>query len=437
LIDLGLKRVALRILVMATAVGTSIAACWAGDWPYWRGPNRNDVVAEDSGFERGAWPPKKVLWEKNVGEGGTSPIVVGRRLMVMGFRDGRDTLYCFDVATGREMWKVAYPAPRFGRNAMGDQGLYSGVTSTPEFDPATGLVYTLSIDGDLNCFDTNRAGRRVWGINLYDRYHMQQRERIGRSGRRDYGYTTSPLVQGERLIVEVGGNRGTLMAFDKRTGRELWGSQFDDKAGHTGGPVPIAVAGVPCVAVLTLHHLLVVRIDAGHEGKTVAAHPWTTEFANNIATPTVHENQVLITSGYNQASACLLDVTLRGARVVWRRPVHSNVCSPVIHDGHVYWLSKHPVCLELATGRSLWPRGPFFGDAGSCIVTSDERLIIWGHRGELVLAETARRSPDRYTELARVGKMFRTDVWPHVVLSDGRLICKDRDGNMKCFSLRD
>ena len=107
----------------------------------------------------------------------------------------------------------------------------------------------------------------MWAVNLYDAYGMKQRPRIGRSPIRDYGYTSSPLVHGDWVLVEAGSARGTLVALDKRTGKEAWASELADEAGHTAGPVPITVEGVSCVAVLTLRNLAVIRLDAGSEGE--------------------------------------------------------------------------------------------------------------------------------------------------------------------------
>jgi outer membrane protein assembly factor BamB len=403
-------------------------------WPHWRGPRRNAVVSEDSGWDAGAWPPRQAAWQAKVGIGGTSPVVLGQRLFVLGWADGRDTLHCLATDSGREIWKVHYEAPKYGRHATGDEGLYAGITATPEVDPDTGRLYTLGVDGHLACWQA-ADGREVWRVNLYDTYRAGQRPKIGRSGRRDYGYTASPLIHGDWLIVEVGAERGTLIAFDKQTGREVWASQTKHQAGHTGSPVPITVQGIPCVAVLALKFLLVVRLDPGHEGETLAEYPWETEYAQNIATPAVWENRVLITGGYNHQAICMLEITQQGARKVWEQPSFSLVCSPVIHDGRIYWVHQTPVCLDLETGRKLWEGPRRFGDAGSCIITSDDRWILWTGRGDLVLAETAARSPGEYRELARTATLFRNDVWPHVVLADRRLYCKDRDGNLFCFAL--
>ena len=406
---------------------------WGEDWPHWRGPNRDGRVSSDSGYKAGQWLSDKPDWQAKVGAGSSSPLVIDGRLYTMGWRDGEEHLVCLDATTGNGIWRASYAAPRYGRHATGDQALYSGPSSTPEYDADTGFLYSLGSDGDLHCWDTRRQGQRVWHVNLYAKYGAEQRPKVGRSGRRDYGYTSSPLVYRDWLIVEVGAAAGNLVAFDKGDGREVWTSQASSPAGHNGGPVPITVEGVACVAVHNFDGLLVVRLDSGKEGETIATYPWKTSFANNIATPGVSGNNVVITSAYNHYKIARLQISLNGARKVWEQPYASKVCSPVIHDGHVYWAWRELICLDFATGQLRW-KGGRFGEPGSCIVTGDDRLIVWAKRGDLILAETARRSPSAYRQLAARTGVFRRDAWPHVVLAGGRVYCKDRDGNLACFA---
>ena len=406
----------------------------AGDWPHWRGSGRDGVVNESSHFQGGTWPRGKPLWTANVNSGGSGPIVIGNRLYTMGWKNGRDTVWALDTKTGRVAWHQSYACPEYGRVSDGDKGLYSGPSSCPSYDMSTGYLYTLSTDGDLICWDTRQQGKRVWGLNLYEAYRVPQRPKVGRRRLRDYGYTTAPLLHGETVIVEVGDDEGNLMAFSKKTGRRRWVSESKDPAGHTGGLAPMVVEGLPCLAVLTIRNLLVARLDQGHEGETVAEFPWATDFANNVATPTVSKNSIVISSEYNQYSTARIDITRSGAKQIWKQPYASGVCPPVIHKGHVYWCWRGLYCLDFQTGKPIW-RGGVFGDTASCIVTSDDRIIVWGRRGALVLAEPAVRSPKKYTELARRKDLMKNDAWPHIVLSRGRLFCRDRDGNMKCFVL--
>lgn len=423
-------------LVLAIAMvfgGKSFAV--ADDWPHWRGVSRNDVVDEPSGWRDGEWPIGKSAWRTNVGEGSSSPIVVEGRVYAMGWRADNETLSCLDAAKGAVLWSKSYPAPKYGRVATGDEGFYSGTSSTPEFDATTGYLYTLGIDGELRCWDARAEGKEVWKLNVYDAYKAPQRPRVGRSGRRDYGYTSSPLIHDDWLIVEVGDKAGNLVALDKRTGKQVWASESKSPAGHNGGPVPISVEGLHCVAVHNFDGLLVVRLDGEQAGKTVAAVEWRTSFANNIASPAVFENNVVITSSYNHHKIARYRISLaKGAEKVWETAEASKVCSPVIHNGHVYWVWEKCYCLDFETGKVKW-RGGNFGDPGSIVATNDDRLIAWTDKGELRLIETAKRSPDKYTELATVKGIADADAWPHVALADGRLYCKARSGEIACFEL--
>ncbi len=423
---------------LAVALALVATQALAADWPHWRGANRSDVTADPSGWDAKMWPPDDTAWSVNVGLGGTSPIVAGGRVYVMGHKSGAEILSCLDATSGATLWTQSYKAPVYGRHAIGDKSFYKGPSATPELDPETGLIYTLGIDGVLNCWDTKKDGANVWKHKLYDIYKIPQRPQVTKrkSSHRDYGYTTAPLVVNDWLIVEVGDpKRGNLFAFDKQTGTPAWSSENKDPAGHTGGLTPMTVDGIPCVAVLTALNLVVTRLDGANAGKTVAAYPWATDFINNIPTPAAEGNAVLITSRYNRMAMCKLEISLRGgAKKVWENAYPSGVCSPIIHDGSVYFANKGFHCVDFKTGKLRWEGGKY-GAPGSCILTADERIITWANDGDLTLVESAGRSPSRYTELGSEKRVLRDMAWPHVVLSGGRLFCKDRGGNLKCFAM--
>jgi hypothetical protein len=421
------------VLALALFVLAHLAVpIYSADWPHWRGPNRDGTTPEDSGFSTGAWPPKAPLWAKRLkGTGETSPIVAGGRLYTMAYGQGQDRVYCLHAVTGQEIWQRSYPCRERGRHAVGDQTLYQvGPLATPEHDAGTGYLYTLGADGDLNCWDTRRSGARVWGVNLYDRFGAGRRPAT--SGcRRDYGFITSPLVQGAWVIVQVGAKDGNLMAFDKLTGGSpvgtpVWRSANVDPAGHAGGMVPMVVEGIPCVASFTLHRLLVVRVDPKHEGETVATYPFEPACGSTIVTPTVWGDKVGLST--HQAPADdLVKVTLKGATRVGEYP-HSEVGVPVQSGSRVYKGSGVLECWTLAGGRAnkAW-EGEVLGDEGSVILTADRKLIALG-QSRLLLYTTEGK------ELARSGGLHTG--WQQPVLSDGLLYVKDGVGNLECYRLR-
>jgi len=435
-------RLTFRMVILGIIVFTGICVskvALGADWPQWLGLNRNGLTPESSGWPD-RWPPKR-LWSKNVGRGCTSPIIVDGRLYVMGWQGdgnpgenpiGTDTLYCFNALTGEEFWKQTYPCRYQGRLRTGDEGQYGGPSSTPTFDPQTGYLYTFSIDGDLRCWDTKQEGQLVWSKNFYDEYNVPRRPDVGK-GQRDYGFTSSPLIQNNLVIVEVGSDEGTVMAFNKMTGQRQWRSSCVEPAGHTSGPVSLTVQGISCLANLTLRKLVVMRTDKDHEGQTIAEYGWQTDYANNIATPAVFDNQILLTSSHNVSSTCLVEISLDGAHEKWRTREHSQVSSPVIYKNYVYIADGPFKCLDLETGQLKWKGGSF--DHGACLITAgDDKVIAFG-RGKLSLIE-AFPSDNQYHELSSVKEIVPDVCYPHVVLSNGIICCKDKAGNMVCFSLR-
>lgn len=420
----------LNLVLLALAGASS-----ADDWPHWRGSSRNDVIADGSGFNGGRWLDKAPLWDAHTGEGSTSPLIVNGRLYVMGWEKDGDVVRCLDAQTGKPLWTATYPCPRHARYAVGDETAYAGPTSTPEFDAETRCLYTLSCDGDLNCWDTAAGGKKVWGLNLYDRFHVARRPASGieKDDLRDYGYTTAPYIHHDWVIVEVGSDEGHLMAFDKRDGARRWVSLYREPAGHTGGLVPITIERAACLAVLALNDLVVTRLDEGHAGEVIATHPWKSAWANNVLTPTVQDDYLLITSFHTHHAICKLQINLSGAERIWERPYASHVGSPVIDGNRVYMAGERLMCLDWTTGKLVW-QGGAYGYGGACLVTGDHRLIVWSDRGLATLVESAQRSPTEYRQLARLAHLFSSpQAWPHPLIAGGRFYCKDRQGNLKCF----
>jgi len=416
-----------------------VKPAFCADWSQWRGLNRNDISSESSGWPS-SWPPEKI-WSKNVGKGCASPIIADGRMYVMGWNGegnfrknpiGTDNVYCLDALTGKELWRKSYPSRYQSRVRNGDLQRYGGPSSTPTFDTKTQYLYTLSIDGEFRCWDTKQKGKLIWSKNLFDEYQILQRPDAG-GGIRDYGFTSSPLIQDDIVMVEVGAKEGNIIAFDKKTGKQLWISSCNEPAGHTAGPVFLNLQEVSCIANLTLRKLVVMRIDNGHEGETIAEYPWQTDFANNISTPAIFKNQILVTSDYNVSKTSLIEISLKnGAKEKWNTRTHSKVSSPVIYKNCVFMADGPFKCLDLKTGKLNW-RGKNFMH-GSCLITSgDDKIIAFG-KGNLALIE-AFPSDNQYHELSRIEKVVPDVCYPHVILSDGIICCKDKAGNIVCFSL--
>jgi outer membrane protein assembly factor BamB len=428
-----------RTIWVAVIVMALAAPLDAADWAQWRGPTHDGVAQESSHWPKG-WPPKE-LWRARVGSGCTSPIVAGGRLYVVGWAGkpganlrqnpvGTDTVRCLDAATGKELWRESYAARYQGRLRKGDTQFYGGPSATPSLDVATGLLFTLGGDGDLHCRQVDKQGQLVWSLNLYDKYKVARRPSSG-GGQRDFGFSTSPLVLGEDVLVMVGAPAATVIAFDKRTGKRRWASQLTAPGGNTSGLVPFRVDGAEMLAVLTLTELVVMRTDKGHEGRTVARTAWRTEFACNLATPAVNGRDILLTAAYNNKRSRLLRLADGKLKERWTSRPHAIVSSPVIFDGRVLLVDRRLRCLRLADGRPRWDGGSF--GSGSCLVTAkDGKALVFGN-GRLALVDPR---ADGYKQLAITGKLVLGVCYPHVALSDGLVAVKDRDGNLVMLSIQ-
>lgn len=183
------------------------------------------------------------------------------------------------------------------------------------------------------------------------------------------------------------------------------------------------VGGVPCLAVLTVHHLLVVRMDMGREGQTMAIYPFFSLCDANLVTPSVWKNYVVL-STHLCSSDDLVEVTASGAERLGAAP-HSEVGTPVFVDGKLYKPSGWLECWNMAEGKlgKLW-QGENFGMEGAVIYTGDKRLIAQGN-SKLAVYDLGGK------QLALV-ESLRTG-WIHPALAGGMLICKTHDGEITAY----
>lgn len=400
-----------RHLLHITALITIMPlASAAEDWPGWRGLDRTGV-SDETGW-KADWgtqaPP--ILWQKQLGPAASCVAVVGDRAYVMGNVQNNDVLYCLDVNTGNEIWTDRYRCPLAPRSFEGGPGC------TPVIDD--GRVYTLSHQGDLRCVSA-ADGQLIWAKDL-------QRDFGGKRPR--WGYSESPLIIGDRLIVKPGGNNAAIVALDKTTGDLKWRS--GSHGASYASSIQFQFNNQTCIASFNDYGLETLRAS---DGRVFGSYRWKTAYDVNAATPIEHDGYIFISSGY-RTGAALLQVT--GGKLIERYTTKdmANQMNPsVLIDGHVYGFSGNAgradlVCLQFDNGAVKWRQG---GLGAGALIGADGKLIMLSERGELIIAEA---SPAGFEPLTRF-KALNDRCWVAPTLANGQLYVKDNDGRLICYDV--
>ena len=353
-----------------------------------------------------------MAWRVQIGVGTASVVAVAGRVWVTGHERGQDVIRCLDAANGREIW-------RFSREASLDPNLFEGgPRSTPTL--AGDRLYAVGHEGALVCLDSGTGGV-IWQKHLV-------RDLGGRKP--EWGYAGAPLVYGELLILDVGGNGASTVALDRRTGAVVW-SSGSDRAGYSA-PVVFPLGGGLTLLVFKAEGL--VGYDPA-DGREHWRFPWKTPYQIHAATPLpVGEDRVLISSGYN-AGAAALSVQGSEVRLLWtNKNLRAHINSPVFLNGAIFGIDGNTgggnlVCLDPQTGERRWEEKSVKGGA---LVAVGGKLVIVSEKGELIVAEADARG---FRALARQLVLSRR-TWAQPTLSDGRLFLRDNLGSLVCLDLR-
>jgi outer membrane protein assembly factor BamB len=389
----------------------------AQDWPQWRGPNRDGVA---TGFKLPAEWPKgelKPAWKIPLGDGYSAPVIVGGKLFTHDREGDDEFVYCFDAATGKQIWRFGYTAPYKMHDAAIGHGLGPKATTTVVDD----RVYAFGISSILTCLDAD-SGKPAWQHDLKVEYTAEPAE---------YGSSGSPLIDGSLVIVPVGGKLGgSVMAFDKKDGKFVW-KAVPGEMPAMNSPIVADLAGVR--HVLTFTEKQFVGLDA-RTGKVLWSYPFTTSYRQNIVTPVV-VGDLVIASGIGKYTFALR-VTKSGNGVkmseAWtNRDFNMYMTSPVVADGHLYGIGRGGVmhCVNVATGKTVWSGGNLPGDYWSIVVAGD-RLLVLDTDGQLTVIKA---DPSGYKVLGE-SKVSDGQAWSHLALVGSRIFVRDRE-RLACFDL--
>ena len=368
----ALASAGLTLLAAVTHAGTQ------EDWPRLWGPRGDARFQGEAHVAQGESPKARELWRRRIGSGFSGISVVGGRGYT-GESDGtQDHAVAFDVATGRETWRTP-----LGPTYRGHDGSRDGPISTPAVEG--GRIFLVSAHGVLFALD-GASGRKLW-----------QRDLKAEDGAAEpsYGFATSPLVAGDRVIVQAGGEKRPLLALEAGSGRLLW-SAAHSKGATYASPLLGTLAGKEQIVVLGNDLLYAVKPE---DGSLLWSHPTGAQGEASRPPLLLSEDRILLPSW---EEAKLVRISAEGgsfsASELWRTPRLKSSYSPtVFHRGHLFGLGAgYLVCLDPASADVRWRQKVY---PGSLILVDGHLVILGEQSGDLRVAEA---SPEAYREKLRV-----------------------------------
>lgn len=414
-----------RFACLTALLLLSATVAVAADWPQWRGPDRNGISLE-TGIRSKFDNEPKLLWTFDKGGNAYSgPAIVGTTLYSLGTRGGQDIAFAIDTESGTEKWhKDLGPAFK--------QGYGDGARCTPTID--ADYMYLIRGGGELHCIKT-KNGDPVWKKSF--------RSDFGGEIMSGWGYSESPLVDGDRVIVTPGGSKGALVALEKKSGKLIWRStEWTHKATYSS-PIVAEMDGVRMYIQVTAlgggGPAAVIGV-AADTGKLL----WSAERGGATAvipTAIFHDGYVYTTAGYGKGCQLLKisheDKKFKAEEVYANGKMSNHHGGVVLIDGYIYGFSgRGLICQDFKTGAVKWQESGKGTPANGSLTSAAGHLFCYDERtGNLHIVVA---SPDGYKETGKIKLPKQTSIrstsatnrggiWTHPVVANGKLFLRDQD----------
>lgn len=420
----------------------------ADDWPQWLGPKRDAVWRETAILKQFPAGGPKFRWRTEIGAGYSGPAVVAGKVYVTdrqlaprtsvpgnpferGVIPGSERALCLNEKDGKLLWKDKYDCPY-------NVSYPAGPRATPLVEGDR--VYTLGTEGHLRCLEAG-TGKLVWAREFKKNFEVETPV---------WGFSAHPLLDGDKLICLVGGKGSVAVAFDKRTGKELWRALSAKEPGYA--PPMIFEAGGK-KQLIVWHPEAVNSLDP-ETGKLYWTHAFPVKNGLTISTPRKLGNYLFVTSFYNGSLMLKLDRDKPGATELWRGKssserktdgLHSIMATPFLENGHIYGVCSYGQlrCLKADTGDRLWETleattGKETRWANAFLVKNGDRFFLANELGDLIIANL---SPEGYREISRAKLLEPTNtaagrdvVWSQPAFAN-RSVYARNDKELVCVSL--
>ncbi len=446
-----------------------------GNWPHFLGPHYTGISAETNLIDEFPQAGPPLLWKKEIGTGYSAPSILDNRLVIHhrpnGKRESNEVIECVEADTGKFIWKYEY-----GSDFRDPYGYNNGPRCSPLLTEK--YCYTFGAQGKLYCLNI-KEGTLVWHRDCLKDFKVPPGF---------FGVGSTPILEGNKLIVMVGGKPNSgMVAFDATTGKTIWENvgksvwnetktgwermpeykwRGNEKISSYSSPLAVTIHGKRHLLCLMRQGLVSLNPQDG----SVNFKYWFRSLINdsvNAARPVVVDDKIFLSAAYQVGSA-LLQVNSDGKsyKELWRNPSNmlTHWSTTIHHNGYLYGFSgRHERgatmrCVKLSDGKVMWEADgtaavtgkvkrnqltgefqwidsgktapwPFYG-RGSAIM-ADNKFIVLGERGTLAIVKI---DPNQCREVCRTSfPQIKYPAWAAPVLahkkiylrSESHLICLD------------
>jgi outer membrane protein assembly factor BamB len=397
-------RAPLFVVFVLTAVSVT-----AADWPQWRGPNRDGKVIDEK--LPASWPKTlREEWKVTVGVGHSSPVVANQRIYLFARQGEEEVLLCLDALTGRELWRSGQAIAYEMNPAARDHG--KGPKSTPIVSGDS--VYTFGITGVLSCHNA-KNGTVKWRREFSQQYPATSPL---------YGTAMSPLIDGELLIVHVGGHdKGALSAFNPETGAVKWSNDVDGPA--YSSPIIVTLAGVKQVVTFTQKNCIGIDVATG---QLLWRMPAKTSYDTNSVSPVAYKDMLILSTEELGLTAIRLakDGSQLSPQTVWsNKEIELYLNTPVLQDNMLFGFSVRQrgqfFSVDADSGKIIWRSAGRSGENAAILNLAGKVLLLLTNEANLIVQPV---TAGGFAPVAQY-TVARSPTWAHPVFFGNRILVKD------------
>lgn len=385
---------------------------FSADWPWFFGPTRDGAMPSEIKPWKDGGP--REIWSLDLGEGFSGPVVGARVVYLFHRENGNHLIDAVEALSGKRLWRTilstSYEDP-LGRG--------NGPRSTPAL--SEGRLFIVTPEAGLFSFDC-QTGKELWKVDLAAKYAIQQGF---------FGYGVSPLVHGQTLLLNVGGEGAGIVCFSTKDGSERW-KVTSQQASYASG-VLMRLGDRDLATFLTREGLLSVEPESG---QVIHKMRWRSRqnASVNAASPVAIPGGVFLTSCYNTGGIALREKAGRLEKV-WSgdESLSAHYATPIYHEGHLYGFHGRQEegaelrCVEANSGKVMWSKP---GTGCGWILRAGGSLLVMQENGQMLLLQS---NPKELKVLANA-QVFKGQIRALPAFSDGVLYCRDST-IMKAFEL--